>query len=236
MKKKIQPKLSISPEPAPSNISQSDLKSLLNAMAAMMEEGTHRSMTSRRVKGSGKKGLKLTYQFKISLRNIHKPPVWRRVTVPANFTFSGFHAVIQEAFGWWNEHLYCFGDTPYSRQLTIAEPNENRWDLPDYNALEFTIGEFFGDGTGTQKLCYVYDFGDDWIHDIKLEQVLPELAAHASCLAGKGACPEEDCGGVWGYEAMKESGEIDPHDFDLTSADNSVKRIKPKGFGPMFAE
>ena len=42
----------------------------------------------------GKKGLKLTYQFKIKLRGISKPPVWRRVLVPANFTFSGFHAVI----------------------------------------------------------------------------------------------------------------------------------------------
>jgi len=69
-----------------------------------------------------------------------------------------------------------------------------------------------------------------------LVHVIPELAAHASCLAGKGACPEEDCGGVWGYEAMKESGEIDPHDFDLDDAHESVKQIKPQGFGPMFAE
>lgn len=36
----------------------------------------------------GKKGLKLTYQFKIKLRGITNPPVWRRVLVPANFTFS----------------------------------------------------------------------------------------------------------------------------------------------------
>ena len=184
----------------------------------------------------GRKGLKVTYQFKVKLRGATKPPVWRRVLVPADFTFSGLHAVIQEAFGWWNEHLYCFGNTPYRRQLTIAEPNEDDWDEPDYNAREFTVGEFFGEGTGAQNLCYVYDFGDDWIHDIKLEHVIPELAAHASCLAGKGACPEEDCGGVWGYEEMKESGEIDPHDFDLDNAHESVKQIKPQGFGPMFAE
>ena len=67
-----------------------------------------------------------------------------------------------------------------------------------------------------------------------LEQVLPELTSHASSLASKDACPEGDRGGVWGYEEMKESGEIDPHDFDLDNAHESVKQINPQGFGPMF--
>lgn len=180
----------------------------------------------------GRKGLKATYQFKVKLRGATKPPVWRRVLVPADFTFSGLHAVIQEAFGWWNEHLYCFGDTPYRRQLTIAEPNEDDWDEPDYNAREFTIGEFFGEGTGAQKLCYVYDFGDDWIHDITLEQVIDRESSHASCTAGKGACPEEDCGGVWGYEEMKENGEFDPHDFHLDDVREGVESLPRTGYEP----
>lgn len=28
--------------------------------------------------------------------------------------------------------------------------------------------------------------------------------AYPSCLAGKGACPPEDCGGAWGYADLKE--------------------------------
>ena len=180
----------------------------------------------------GRKGLKATYQFKVKLRGATKPPVWRRVLVPADFTFSGLHAVIQEAFGWWNEHLYCFGNTPYRRQLTIAEPNEDDWEEPDYNAREFTVGEFFGEGTGAQNLCYVYDFGDDWIHDITLEQVIDRESSHASCTAGKGACPEEDCGGVWGYEEMKENGEFDPHDFDLDEVKEGVESLPRTGYEP----
>lgn len=180
----------------------------------------------------GRKGLKATYQFKVKLRGATKPPVWRRVLVPADFTFSGLHAVIQEAFGWWNEHLYCFGNTPYRRQLTIAEPNEDDWDEPDYNAREFTVGEFFGEGTGAQNLCYVYDFGDDWIHDITLEQVIDRESSHATCTAGKGACPEEDCGGIWGYEEMKENGEFDPHDFHLDDVREGVESLPRTGYEP----
>lgn len=181
----------------------------------------------------GKKGLKLTYQFKIKLRGITNPPVWRCVLVPANFTFSGFHAVIQEAFGWWNEHLYCFGDKPYSQSLYIAEENKEDWYRPDYDARKFTLGELFGDGGIIKKLCYVYDFGDDWIHDITLEDIIEELHSHASCTAGKGACPEEDSGGVWEYEDMKEDGEIEVSAvIDLAEINKHVESVKPTGFEP----
>lgn len=181
----------------------------------------------------GKKGLKLTYQFKIKLRDITNPPVWRCVLVPANFTFSGFHAVIQEAFGWWNEHLYCFGDKPYSQSLYIAEEDKEDWYRPDYDARKFTVGELFGYGGIIKKFCYVYDFGDDWIHDITLEKVFDEYSDHATCIKGKGACPEEDSGGVWEYEDMKENGEIDnPKYFDLEAANKAVEAVKPTGFKP----
>ena len=181
----------------------------------------------------GKKGLKLTYQFKIKLRGVTNPPVWRRVLVPANFTFSGFHAVIQEAFGWWNEHLYCFGDKPYSQSLYIAEENKEDWYRPDYDARKFTLGELFGDGGIIKKFCYVYDFGDDWIHDITLEKVFDEYSDHATCIKGKGACPEEDSGGVWEYEDMKEDGEIEDSAFiDLEEINKHVEAVKTTGFEP----
>ena len=178
---------------------------------------------------------KITYQFKIKLRGITNPPVWRRVLVPANFTFSGFHAVIQEAFGWWNEHLYCFSDRPYCRMLNIAEVREDDWgNAPDFDARKFTLGEFYGEKLNPKhKLCYVYDFGDDWIHDITLEDIIEELHPHASCTAGKGACPEEDSGGVWEYEDMKEDGEIEVSAvIDLAEIKKHVEAVKPTGFEP----
>ena len=216
-----------------SDFQSQDTETLMDSVVSLVEDNklkARKPVASRRVK----KGPKFTYQFKIKLRGISKPPVWRRVLVPANFTFSGFHAVIQEAFGWWNVHLYCFGDKPYSRMLTIAEIHEDDWgDAPDYDARKFTLGELFGDGGIIKKFCYVYDFGDDWIYDITLEKVFDEYSDHATCIKGKGACPEENSGGVWEYEDMKENGEIEVSAvIDLAEINKHVEAVKPIGFEP----
>ncbi|MEU6652828.1 plasmid pRiA4b ORF-3 family protein [Streptomyces sp. NPDC046900] len=49
-------------------------------------------------------------------------------------------------------------------------------------------------------------FGDDWEHDILIEDVTaPEAGtAYLRCLTGRRACPPEDCGGIWGYDYLVE--------------------------------
>lgn len=153
----------------------------------------------------------MTYQFKIQLRGITKPPVWRRVLVPDGYTFYNLHCIIQEAFGWQYEHLYQFQERPYERGGWRIKEQE---DLDDdflswldfnpqaQNPQETNIGKFLNDNP-IKKFVYWYDFGDDWIHDITVEAVTEDTLIHPRCLAGKGACPPEDCGGVWDYEYMK---------------------------------
>jgi len=49
-----------------------------------------------------------------------------------------------------------------------------------------------GSGQTRRQMRYTYDFGDDWEHDIALENILsPDTARGLPCLAGKGACPPE---------------------------------------------
>jgi hypothetical protein len=45
------------------------------------------------------------------------------------------------------------------------------------------------------------------VHEIRLEKILPpdSVTAPLTCLAGKGACPPEDCGGAWSYAALKQT-------------------------------
>ena len=53
-------------------------------------------------------------------------------------------------------------------------------------------------------LSYCYDFGDDWLHVLELEAVLPRTATtpRAICTAGRRPGPPEDCGGIGGYELV----------------------------------
>ncbi len=44
------------------------------------------------------KKIDLIYQFKITLCGI-APPVWRRVQVPAKYSFGDLHVVVQDSMG-----------------------------------------------------------------------------------------------------------------------------------------
>lgn len=44
------------------------------------------------------------YIIKVTIMEI-EPPVWRRLLVPENITFSKLHRIIQASFGWQNYHL-----------------------------------------------------------------------------------------------------------------------------------
>ena len=136
-------------------------------------------------------------QLKISLRNVVEPPVWRRVVVPGDITLGGLHHVIIDAMGWDDGHLHVFSTR-----------------LGEYGMRNTELGHASESGVGLReilpkrgsKLLYTYDFGDDWEHDVRLEERRPAAAGETlpSCTAGEGACPPEDCGGPWGYDNLKE--------------------------------
>jgi hypothetical protein len=136
------------------------------------------------------------YQLKITLRGVSKPPVWRRAAVPAGLTLNLLHDVIQQVMGWEGEHLHVFS-TP---RRNYGTPDS---DLGFADERKVALAEVLTRPGATMR--YTYDFGDDWEHDIVLEKILPpDPVAGLSCLAGKGACPPEDCGGSWGYDSLKE--------------------------------
>lgn len=143
-------------------------------------------------------------QFKIQIKGITNPPVWRRVLVPASFTFAQFHQVIQRAFGWENAHLYSFSPSGYGSFPVIeASSSSSIGGAKSLNAEKTKLyKELLRE---KQTYTYIYDFGDDWIHQITLEKkVSDEQITTPQILAGKGTCPPEDCGGPWGYEHLKE--------------------------------
>ena len=141
------------------------------------------------------------YLLKVTLKGAH-PPVWRRFQVPADVSLYRLHTLLQAVMGWTNSHMHMF---------TI--------DGVDYGkprAERGIFGRVIKDERGTKlnrvvpqegmTFDYEYDFGDSWQHLIEVEKILPpEGSTRTACIAGAGACPPEDCGGIGGYEELLEA-------------------------------
>ncbi len=136
-------------------------------------------------------------QLHISLSG-SQPLIWRRVLVPKNITFYGLHLVIQTAMGWEESHLYEFY-LKGARVGQIFEDGEDYGEFPKENAESVRLEEKILEVK--QKFDYLYDFGDSWEHQIKVEKALPADATlkYPHCLAGAMNCPPEDSGGLGGF-------------------------------------
>jgi hypothetical protein len=101
------------------------------------------------------------------------------------------------ALGWQDYHRHCFSSG--TEEFGVPDP-----ELDFSKERHVSLGELIG-GVG-DRLRYTYDFGDDWQHEIVVEDLLdPDPETHYPALvAAKGACPPEDCGGPWGYANLKE--------------------------------
>jgi len=179
------------------------------------------------------------YQLKVTLRYT-RPPIWRRLLVPAGLTLADFHDVLQEAMGWDNSHLHEFRIG--KKRFGKSDPSDRLMGL-DPIGNERTTHLFIALGKVGAKAIYTYDFGDSWEHTIVVEKVLPPEpgVAYPVCLGGKLHGPPEDCGGIPGYynllEAIRDpnhpeheelldwvGAEFDPEEF---SVDDVNRRLAP---------
>lgn len=137
------------------------------------------------------------FQLHVKLEDV-TPPVRRKLLVPSNITLGDLHTAVNEVMGWTNSHLHQFilrdrrfGDVtmPDSEELELEDERKVR--------LDALIGE-------KQSIEYEYDFGDGWLHQIKVDKKVAFDARlpYPLCVGGAYACPPEDCGGAGGYEHL----------------------------------
>lgn len=139
-----------------------------------------------------------TYELHVQLEGV-EPPVWRRIRVPNTLTFRQLHEVLQTVMGWHDAHLHGFT----WRDVEIGRPDPE-WQHPLLDESRVTLADLAL--RARSKLCYRYDFGDDWKHEIRLERILPPAPGSIPvCVEGSGGCPPEDCGGPFAYTAMIEA-------------------------------
>ena len=141
------------------------------------------------------------YQFKVALIGI-TPPIWRRVQVTGDYTLAQLHRVLQVVMGWENYHLYMLRIG--SKKYGPPDP-DGVDDLGMVDAKRIRLASVVP-SVGT-TFTYVYDYGDDWEHELLLEAILtPEPAVtYPRCLAGERRCPPEDVGGSGGYACYLEA-------------------------------
>ncbi|CAG8678678.1 16194_t:CDS:2 [Funneliformis caledonium] len=181
-------------------------------------------------------------EFKIQLKHIRKPAIWRRIQVPYDYTFFQFHLAIQCCMGWLNCHTHVFraqeGFEYGNPHIEINFPG-----IPKVREEKSNLIKDYFHSKG-QIMEYEYDSGDSWEHVITYEGVFDrkQSTQYPKCLRGRGKCPPEDIGSYEGFERFKEiikdknhpeyeefsnwygeSDDYDPNEFDKDSAFNGLE-------------
>jgi Plasmid pRiA4b ORF-3-like protein len=166
------------------------------------------------------------YQIKVTLEG-SKPPIWRRLLVPANLTLGDLHYIIQIAMGWTDSHLHQFiiGEKYYGVPHFEMDLDLEMIDEEKVKLAKVIPGEKF-------KFRYEYDFGDSWTHLVLVEKVLAAEPGkpYPICVTGKRHCPPEDCGGVWGYADFVEAMANPKHPEHKNMKEWYGEDFDPEGF------
>ena len=179
------------------------------------------------------------YQLKITLVGIDRP-IWRRVQVPNTIRLCCLHDAFQAILGWTDSHLHQF------------EKDGKYWGVPDDDGFEDDVEVIDESRVPVGKvllaegdsMVYVYDFGDNWRHQVVLEKIVPSAApTKPVCLAGERRCPPEDVGGPSGYDEFLAvifepghdefahfrgwaGGKFHAEDFDLKAVNEILERMR----------
>ena len=135
-------------------------------------------------------------RIRIELQDL-EPKIWQRVDVPLSSTLAALHDIIQVAFRWTESHLHKFvvGDRTYG----VPTLEDEFYESKVYKASAIRLKTLIE--RGVSRFLYVYDFGDDWRHDVIVEEVRDGEAEieYPAFVDGARCRPPEDVGGTDGF-------------------------------------
>ncbi len=149
------------------------------------------------------------YRLKIKLRGTD-PPVWRRIAVLGESTLELLHRVIQIVMGWDDYHVYGFMTKDEWIMPRTSSGIDSMWvgmTVPYPTAYANSRRLKSVARQAKTKFRYIYDLGDKWEHEIRVEAISARQDTDRVpvCLDGQMACPPEDCGGPFGYGKLKQT-------------------------------
>ena len=122
-----------------------------------------------------------------------EPKIWRRIDMPLSTTLEALYEAIQMTMGWTFSHLWEFeiGGRSY------GDPSFREFDDEPmiYKAKGLRLGTVIG--RGAERFVYVYDYGDNWRHEVIVEEVSDGDASieYPALVDGARRCLPEDVGG-----------------------------------------
>jgi len=110
------------------------------------------------------------HRYKVSLKD--SPDIWRIIDIKGNQMLSTLHKAIFKAFDRYEEHGYSFflKNIPYDRESEYTSPG---LDTDPTRKLASRIRIDSVELYGGRKILYLFDFGDEWWHDVELMSVTP---------------------------------------------------------------
>jgi hypothetical protein len=165
------------------------------------------------------------YQLNIALMDV-RPPIWRRVQVLDSTNLGQLHQVLQVVMGWGDKHLHRF-----AIDRRGLEERYESFDAQTHAEHEITLRRIVA-VQHTTLFYYEYDFGDGWVHELKVEKTFPPQTGmdYPICISGARRCPPEDCGGAAGYLELLETLRDPQHPGHARTLKWIGKRFDPEAF------
>jgi hypothetical protein len=125
----------------------------------------------------------------------------RRLAVRSDQTLADLHLVLQEAFGWDDEHLYAFwldgrhwsldaveyGPPEHAKQ---QNPGGKLWDMPETRSADERLDRL--ELLPGQKIAYVFDFSDEWRVELTVADIaVDDGGRYPAVLEAIGAAPPQ---------------------------------------------
>ncbi len=107
--------------------------------------------------------------LKVELLNL--PGTSRTIDVRDDQTLWDVHNAIQNAFGWDDDHLWAFSFGPRHDPLTTVDLGDPWTGVVPPGPEDVILAEL--ELQLKQTFSYVFDFGDNWMHELKVEQIVP---------------------------------------------------------------
>ena len=157
----------------PQNTLAQEVMKTIHSFQKEFERHMDKPMVEASRKGLSGSNVARIYQFKVSLKE--RPNIWRIIEIKENQMLSSLHKAIFNAFDRFDEHLYSFfmSNKPYDKDSEYTLPDPDGHEVGKYanrvriDTLHLQLG---------QEFLYLFDYGDEWWHEIELIGLRDEVS------------------------------------------------------------